>query len=126
MSDASDPETFVKDTNSASDPPLINASVSERVKTGTVPPATAEFAFVIAVFKSVTSIVSSLTDKAAKLSNDPVVNSLGVVATALVSNVPISEMEEEVIVVTSEASTCALVAALIVFRFAALLSASEE
>ena len=104
MSDASDPETFVKATNSASDPPLINASVSERVKTGTVPPATTELAFVIAVFKSVTSIVSSLTDKAAKSSNDPVVNSLGVVATALVSNVPISEMEEEVIVVTSEAS----------------------
>ena len=125
MSVSAVPSTAIKLSNAVSLPPLINASASERVKTGTVPPETTALAFVIAVFKLSTSIVSSLIVKDSKSSNDPVVNSLGVSATALVSNVPIAEIVEEDIVVTSEAFTCSVVASLIVFRSAALLVESS-
>ena len=125
MSVPAAPSTVIKVANAASLPPLISALALERVKTGTVPPATAEFAFDIAVFKVSTSIVPSLTVKVAKLSNDPVVNSRGSVATALVSNVDTSEILEEDIDVTAAAFTCSDVAALIVFSLDALLTASS-
>ena len=81
-------------------------------------------AFVIAVFKSVTSIAALLTVKLVMDANDPATNSLGVVATPLVSNVPTAAIVEEDTVVTAEASTATDVASLIVFKSAALLEAS--
>ena len=117
------PSTVIKSANSDSLPPLITAPAFVRVNTGV--PEAKEFALVIAVFKSVTSMAALLTAKDVIFAKEPAVNCLGEVATAFVSKVPTAEIVEAVIEVTAEALTATDVASLTVFKAAASAPASS-
>ena len=117
------PSLLIKVVKAASFPALINAAPLLTVNFVTAPVATV-FAFDMAVFKSPTAIVASLKVTAARLTNEPAVNSLASGSpslTAFVINVPTSAIAEEDIPVTCAAFTSAEVDAFIVFRSAALL-----